>query len=122
MTTILNLTQHKASDAQKHEGVFEPANKPLIEELLLFTTIPSKMELHRRAKALANVVAKFENHKGRVMIGGAPYLMPYLEDALIDIGCTPVYAFSLRDSVEEVLDDGTTIKKAVFVHLGFVEA
>lgn len=120
--TILNLTQHKANAAQKLEGVFDPANKAMIEELLTFTTIPSKNTLHRRAKALANVVSQFENYKGRVMIGGAPYLMPYLEDALIDIGCTPVYAFSIRDSVEEVLPDGTTIKKAVFVHLGFVEA
>lgn len=120
--TILNLTQHKTSAAQKHEGVFEPANKAMIKELLTFITIPSKEALHRRAKALANVVAQFENYTGRVMIGGAPFLMPYLEDAIIDIGCTPVYAFSLRDSVEETLEDGTTIKKSVFTHVGFVEA
>ena len=120
--TILNLTQHKADAAQKHEGVFEPVNKNMVKELLTFTTIPSRDTLHRRAKALANVVAQFENYTGRVMIGGAPYLMPYLEDAIIDIGCTPVYAFTVRDSVEETLEDGTTIKKSVFTHLGFVEA
>jgi len=120
--TILNLTQHKANAAQKHAGVFEPANKAIVEELLTFTTIPSKEDLHRRAKALANVVSKFENHRGSVMIGGAPYLMPYLEDALSEVGCRAVYAFSLRESVEETLEDGTTIKKSVFTHLGFVEA
>ena len=119
--TILNLTQHKVSAGQKHDGVFEPANKSMIKELLTFTSIPSKGDLHRRAKALANVVAQFENHQGKVMIGGAPYLMPYLEDALIDIGCTPVYAFSIRDSVEEEVD-GKTLKRTTFTHLGFVEA
>jgi hypothetical protein len=55
------------------------------------------------------------------MIGGAPYLMSELEQALFERGITPLYAFSKRESVEEVTDSGETVKKTVFKHLGFVE-
>ena len=119
--TILNLTQHKASQAQLSAGVIEPANKAMVEELLLFTELPTIEDVLRRAKALANVVTKFEGHTGKVMIGGAPYLMGPLENALKEAGCAPVYAFSNRESIEEVVE-GKTIKRTVFVHKGFVEA
>jgi hypothetical protein len=56
----------------------------------------------------------------RVMIGGAPFLMPKLEEVLghwAKVG----YAFSTRESVETVVD-GKTIKQSVFAHKGFVWA
>lgn len=121
MTIILNLTQHKASAAQIKQGVFEPANKAMVEELLLFTELPTTEDVLRRAKALANLVIKFEGHTGKVMIGGAPYLMGPLEAALKEVGCVPVYAFSNRESIEEEVE-GKLIKRTVFVHKGFVEA
>jgi len=56
----------------------------------------------------------------RVMVGGAPFLMPHLEEVLghwAKVG----YAFSTRESIETVVD-GKTIKQSVFVHKGFVWA
>jgi len=53
------------------------------------------------------------------MIGGAPFFMSYLEEALRYRGLTPVYAFSQRESVEQVIDD-KTVKTSVFVHKGFI--
>lgn len=56
----------------------------------------------------------------KVMIGGAPFFMSYLEKALEQAKITPVYAFSERVSVDVEKEDGSVVKTAVFKHLGFV--
>lgn len=55
-----------------------------------------------------------------VMIGGASFFAAPLERALLDVGAQPLYALSERESVEEVLPDGTVKKIGVFRHLGFL--
>ena len=119
MTKILNLTQHQPTAAQAAEGVFEPQNKADVQSLLTFETLPSREEIIARAEALANI-AKAEGAPS-AMVGGAPYLMGALECALKRRGIQPLYAFSVRESVEETLPTGEVIKKNVFKHLGFVE-
>lgn len=57
-----------------------------------------------------------------VMVGGAPFFMRYLEEALEAAKIRPVYAFSVRDSEEQKQADGSLKKTTVFNHLGFVEA
>ena len=47
--------------------------------------------------------------------------MSTLERALAEVKVTPVYAFSVRESLETVSDDGTVTKTNVFKHVGFVE-
>lgn len=57
------------------------------------------------------------------MIGGAPYMMALLEQALWARGIVPLYAYSERRSVEKTDPiTGEVTKTAVFVHLGFVGA
>ena len=58
----------------------------------------------------------------KAMIGGAPYLMAELEKELWHLGIEPVYAFSRRESVETVGENGEVTKTAVFKHIGFVSA
>ena len=58
----------------------------------------------------------------KAMIGGAPYLMAELEKELWHFGIEPVYAFSRRESVETVGENGEVTKTAVFKHIGFVSA
>lgn len=53
------------------------------------------------------------------MIGGAPYLMILLHDALVGRDIQPLYAFSERVSVEKE-EGGKIIKISVFKHVGFV--
>ena len=55
------------------------------------------------------------------MIGGALWLMAPLEKALRDAGVIPIYAFSERVVVEEILPGGEVRKVAIFRHKGFVE-
>ena len=119
MTKIIKLTQHTATAEQSAEGVFEPKDKTAVQQLLTFEDLPKKEDILARAEALANI-AEAEGATS-AMVGGAPYLMGALENALKERGIQPLYAFSIRESVEETLPTGEVIKKNVFRHLGFVE-
>jgi hypothetical protein len=54
------------------------------------------------------------------MIGGAPYLMAPLEEALRAADVVPMYAYSERVSKESASADGTVVKTNIFKHVGFV--
>ena len=116
---ILNLTQHPATTEQVEAGVIEPTDKAAVQQVLTFDTIPSAAEMERRAYVLAYIAAQSGCKKA--MIGGAPFFMSTLEKALAQNGIHPVYAFSQRESVETIKEDGTVVKSAVFRHVGFVE-
>lgn len=119
MIDILNLTQHPATEEQISAGVVEPENKKAIQDLLTFTGIPTREEIVDRAKKLAEIAHEFGASK--TMIGGVPYLMGPLEKELRFAGIIPVYAYSDRVSIEEIID-GKVVKKSIFKHLGFVES
>jgi hypothetical protein len=115
MGKIVNLTQHKATPEQVAEGVFNVEDSSTLESLLTFTTLPTPKEIVERAEKLARIALSSGAEKA--MIGGMPALMGPLEVALQVVGVPPVYAFSVRESREEV-KDGKTVKVAVFVHRG----
>jgi hypothetical protein len=118
---ILNLTQHAASADQAAAGVIEPQCKEAVHRLLTFDACPDREAIHARAKALALLACA--SGAGAAMLGGAPYLMGPLEDALHAAGVRPVYAFSQRAGVvEEHQPDGSVRKIQVFCHAGWVWA
>jgi len=121
---ILNLTQHPATAEQADAGVVEPRDKEAVRRLLTFNSLPSGEEIAAAASALAELasadVDEVADGDPLVMIGGAPFLMAPLERALRRFDLIPLYAFSRRESVEEVADDGTVTKRSVFRHAGFV--
>lgn len=118
MTTLINLTQHNLTDEQK-EGFQVVETIEDIKRALTFNEIPTMGNIAARARALANVAKK----AGAVyaVIGGAPYLMSALEEALLEKGVRPIYAFSVRESVETTGPDGQVVKTSVFKHAGWVE-
>lgn len=118
---IFNLTQHLASEEQKKsiiDGNIDDQRR--IRELLTFNEIPDRLYLQYVAYELAAIAKEYDTKYA--MIGGAPYLMRALEDALMSEGIQPLYAFSKRESVETVLEDGTVQKISKFKNLGFVPA
>lgn len=126
---VLNLTQHTASAEQIEAGVVDvaPEFREELAQLLTFGDLPSPVVLQHRAEAIAVFAAYQAASMGmsadtKVMIGGAPFLMAPLVDALKIAGFRPVFAFSRRESVEETQPDGSVRKVAAFRHLGFVEA
>lgn len=116
--TILNLTIHPASKEQIIAGVIEPADKSEVKALLLFKGLPTALEVVNRAEMLS-IIAKNSGHNS-TMIGGAPFLMSPLVDALKNHGIIPIFAFSERISEEKVVD-GKVIKTNIFKHIGFVK-
>lgn len=135
MILILNLTQHSATPEQIAAGVVDlpaPERAALIEALT-FGELPERAEVLARAEFVAELAASIEfgdddavnagagQRAMRAMIGGAPFFMSPLEAALQEVGIIPLYAFSVRESVEETQPDGTVRKTAVFRHAGFVE-
>ena len=122
---ILNLTQHPATPEQREAGVSDlpdELRKQLVG-LLTFSQLPSREEIEDRAEALALLADSLLPEEGNpaAMIGGAPYLMAPLEVALRNQRIRPLYAFSVRESVEQTLPDGTIRKTSIFRHAGFIE-
>lgn len=117
--SILNLTQHASTPEQQCS---EPSKKSEVSVLLTFDTLPNADEVEERAQALAALAAEVRPRPRFAMIGGAPYLMGPLERALKKQDIVPVYAFSVRESVEKSDSKGGVVKTAIFRHVGFVAA
>lgn len=121
--TIVNLTQHNATNDQINAGVFnvdyDHNELDYLRSLLTFDSIPAIEDMQQRADEIAKIALRTNAKKA--MIGGAPFFMGYLETALKSVGIQPLYAFSQRVSVETTAEDGTVTKQNVFKHMGFVE-
>ena len=119
---IFNLTQHQATAEQALAGVIDPCPelKAKVSKLLTFDKIPSIGEMFNRAAQLL-CLAEREGYEC-VLLGGAPFFMAALEAALVRFDMRGFYAFSMRESIEEVMADGSVRKVGVFRHVGFVEA
>lgn len=120
--TIVNLTQHNATNDQIDAGVFnvdyDHNELDYLRSLLTFDSIPTIEDMQQRADEIAKIALRTDAKKA--MIGGAPFFMGYLETALKSVGIQPLYAFSQRVSVETTAEDGTVTKQNVFKHMGFV--
>lgn len=118
---IINLTQHAATADQIAAGVRDltGTDRDQVIAALNFETLPTAADLADRAGTIALVAMLAGATKA--MIGGAPYFMAPLESALRSAGITPVYAFSQRESSEDVQPDGSVRKVNFFRHCGFVE-
>lgn len=139
-TRILNLTQHDPTPEQKLAGVtcgdITDAQEAEFRKLLTFDALPTMAEVRERARQIAeyatttSTLVDYGGDSGLcvnerfcfAMIGGAPFLMAPLEEELRRVGITPLYAFSTRESVEQVMPDGSVSKTAVFRHQGFIQA
>lgn len=139
---MVNLTQHELTEDQFHHNgeeltvVSYKGNEKEVKNniisFLTFNTIPTKEIIRIRAEYLANIayntirqaedLSEIPATRKYALIGGAPYLMGALEEALKQQGITPLYAFSKRESIEKVNPDGSVTKTAIFKHAGYIEA
>jgi hypothetical protein len=121
---IVNLTQHPATPEQIAQGVvdLDPEDRAECARLLTFDELPTDEDLWVRADQLVELVkcSPVSEPGCRVMIGGAPFFMEPLATLLRREGYCPVFAFSRRESIEQMQADGSVRKVAVFRHMGFV--
>jgi len=92
--------------------------KRRIEKLLTFDDLPDEAEILRRVRGLCRIAVV--EGATEAMIGGAPYLLLYLDPALRMLGVQPLYAYSKRNVEETTNENGDTVKRSVFRHIGFV--
>jgi hypothetical protein len=118
--SIINLTQHAASPEQLEAGVLDLTGDALVylRKELTFSYLPDAEAIDLVACYIARLAEDAE--ADAAMIGGAPFLMAPLETYLREKGIKPVYAFSKRETFEEIQKDGSTRKVNIFRHLGFV--
>lgn len=115
MNKIVNLTQHFASAEQIVEGVFDLEDNKELKALLTFNTPPTLLEMQQRAEAITALAVA--TGASIAMVGGAPYFMGWLENALSGAGIKPIYSFTERVVVEDPI---TGVKTSVFKHSGWV--
>jgi hypothetical protein len=122
MSWVLNLTQHTATAEQAAAGVIDlPAEQRAdLQAMLTFATLPSVEEIRERAERIAGMAEAAG--AASAMVGGALWLMAPLAAALRQRGVEPVFAFSVRETEEQLQPDGSVRKVAVFRHAGFVQA
>lgn len=120
---MINLTQHQSTPEQGCHDL-TGSKLALLKEHLTFDSIPDRGAIRAAAAAIADLAKEVSDKTGetRCMIGGAPFLMSELEIALKDAWLKPFYAFSKRESVDLVQQDGSVKKVAVFKHVGFIPA
>ncbi|MDO4468038.1 MAG: hypothetical protein Q4C49_13735 [Bacillota bacterium] len=100
-------------------GIVDVPDSDYVSILLTFNSLPDASELRRRANLLADY-AHFIGAK-EVMIGGALFFMPYLIDALNEYSITSYFAFSKRVSEDIIQEDGSVLKRSVFVMEGLIK-
>lgn len=127
---IYNLTQHSATTTQKKDGVADVDRRHIgdLKSLLDFKEMPTTEEIGRRAKLIADIAYacamdddQYGYHPVGAMIGGAPWLMPALTQALKDAGFNVYFAYSPRVSKDIIRDDGTVEKVSTFEYQGLFE-
>lgn len=127
---IYNLTQHKATHAQENDGVVNLSDHRIgdLKTLLDFDSMPSHSDIVRRAKLIAQLVIaeatddeQYGYYPIGAMIGGAPWLMPALTEALKKEDISVFFAYSPRVSKDIVKEDGTVEKVSTFEYQGLFE-
>lgn len=132
------MPQHKVTPEQEEAGIIQTPESiaQRVLELSTFTADengnpPTMAFVRDNAEELAMIAGNYtkpinisENfyltgYVNDVMIGGAPFFMPKLENELLNYGRIGIhYAFSERVVVEQTMDDGTVRKTAQFKYLG----
>ena len=126
----MNMTQHPATQEQFLDGVFDlPAEwRETISTLLTVDDFPHRSarqtveeNILERCRQLADIADRLADGVKIIMIGGAPFMMAPLEQALTLKQFRVFYAFSRRESSETKQPDGSIQKVSVFRHEGFIE-
>lgn len=118
---IINLTQHTFTPAQL-EGAVEVGTevRDEIQKLITFIGCPTAEVIKGNASRLAEICR--DMHATHAVIGGAPYFMGPLEQALRRAGIVPLYAFTERVSVETMNPEtGEVVKTSKFNFAGWIE-
>lgn len=118
---LINLTQHNLTPDQL-QGAVEVGTdiRDEVVKLITFSGLPAAGEIKGNASRLAEICR--DMHASHAVIGGAPYFMGPLEQALRKAGIVPLYAFTERVAVEVTNPEtGEVTKTSKFNFAGWIE-
>ena len=118
---LINLTQHNLTQEQLKDAV-EVGNdvRDEVIKLITFNGLPTAGVIKDNASRLAEICR--DMHASHAVIGGAPYFMGPLEQALRKVGIVPLYAFTERVALEVTNPEtGEVTKTSKFNFAGWIE-
>lgn len=118
---LINLTQHTLT-ADQLQGAVEVGTdvRDEVVKLITFNGLPTAGEIKGNASRLTEICR--DMHASHAVIGGAPYFMGPLEQALRKAGIVPLYAFTERVAVEVTNPEtGEVTKTSKFNFAGWIE-
>ena len=118
---LINLTQHNLTPDQL-QGAVQVGNdvRDEVVKLITFNGLPTAGEIKGNASRLAEICR--DMHASHAVIGGAPYFMGPLEQALRKAGIVPLYAFTERVAAEVTNPEtGEVTKTSKFNFAGWIE-
>ena len=118
---LINLTQHSLTTEQLKNAVEVGTDvRDEVVKLITFNGLPTAGEIKGNASRLAEICR--DMHASHAVIGGAPYFMGPLEQALRKAGIVPLYAFTERVAVEVTNPEtGEVTKTSKFNFAGWIE-
>lgn len=118
---LINLTQHNLTQEQLKDAVEVGTDvRDEVIKLITFSGLPTAGEIKNNASRLAAICR--DMHASHAVIGGAPYFMGPLEQALRKAGIVPLYAFTERVAVEVTNPEtGEVTKTSKFNFAGWIE-
>lgn len=118
---LINLTQHNLTQEQLKDAVEVGTDvRDEVIKLITFSGLPTAGEIKNNASRLATICR--DMHASHAVIGGAPYFMGSLEQALRKAGIVPLYAFTERVAVEVTNPEtGEVTKTSKFNFAGWIE-
>lgn len=118
---LINLTQHNLTQEQLKDAVEVGTDvRDEVIKLITFNGLPTAGEIKNNASRLAAICRDI--HASHAVIGGAPYFMGPLEQALRRAGIIPLYAFTERVAVEVTNPEtGEVTKTSKFNFAGWIE-
>ena len=118
---LINLTQHNLTQEQLKDAVEVGTDvRDEVVKLITFNGVPTAGEIKDNASRLAEICR--DMHASYAVIGGAPYFMGPLEQALRRVGVTPLYAFTERVAIEVTNPEtGEVTKTSKFNFAGWIE-
>lgn len=118
---LINLTQHSLTTEQLKDAVEVGTDvRDEVVKLITFNGLPTAGEIKGNASRLAEICR--DMHASHAVIGGAPYFMGPLEQALRKAGIVPLYAFTERVAVEVTNPEtGEVTKTSKFNFAGWIE-
>ena len=117
MKKVLNLSNHVLTGAQVSE--LTEKGYEIVELSDSDKKVWGQLDPYNYKEVIDEILSTYSADLFHV--AGFPPAVVYAVEHIKDLGKEAIYAYSVRESIEEHLPDGSVIKKNIFKHIKFFE-